>query len=70
MAETKKAGGFTLPEPDFDPTSAPYPLESPAERVPHIEPVEQDAAGRVIEKKVEPKKAEPKAEPKKAADKK
>jgi hypothetical protein len=65
MAEPKKAGGYTLAEPDFDPTSAGAPLESPAERVPHIEPVEQDKAGRVIEKKkVEPKKVE-KAGPKK-----
>ena len=66
MAETKKAGGYDLPEPDFDPTTAGAPLESPAERVPHIEPVEQDEAGRVVEKKPE-KKAEP---TKKAADKK
>ena len=59
MAEKKKAGVYALPEPDFDPTSEPAPLESPAERVPpHPLPeVEQDAAGRVIEKKAPEKKA-------------
>ncbi len=37
MDEPRKLGGWAVPEPDFDPTTAPPPEASPAERVPPLE---------------------------------
>jgi hypothetical protein len=52
MTAQKKHGGWTVPEPDFDPTSAPTPEPSVAEgNLPKPEPVKEAPK----EKKAAPK---------------
>ncbi len=53
MGEQKTQGGWAIPEPDFDPTSAPSPVQPPAEREPFVETVPEEASKPKTRKKAE-----------------